>query len=204
MPGVTLIDYGVGNIRAFANIYSRLNIPVAIAQTASQIAAAERLVLPGVGAFDWAIKRLNESGMRDAIDKQVLEKRVPVIGVCVGMQMMAKSSDEGELAGLGWFDAHVAKFSPRSNSTTPLPHMGWNDVEPKNGAELFRGLDQPRYYFLHSYIVEPANADDLLATTNYGGSFASAIQRQNIYGTQFHPEKSHNWGISLLRNFAEL
>lgn len=204
MADITLIDYGVGNIRAFANIYSRLNTTVEIATTAQAIRSANRLVLPGVGAFDWAMSRLNESGMRDALDVQVLERRVPVIGVCVGMQMMAKASDEGQLNGLGWIDGHVAKFNPVSNRNIPLPHMGWNDVLPLRDDEIFGGISDPRYYFLHSYVFHAANREDVLGETQYGGTFASAVRRANVYGMQFHPEKSHHWGISLLKNFAEL
>jgi glutamine amidotransferase len=204
MADVTLVDYGVGNIKAFANIFSQLNLTVEIATTTALIGQAKRLVLPGVGAFDWAMKKLGDSGMRDALDFQVLERRTPVIGVCVGMQMMAKSSDEGKLAGLGWLDAHVAKFSPASNQDIPMPHMGWNDVSPTRPSGIFEGISDPRYYFLHSYIFVPANAEDILAETQYGTKFVSAVQRNNVYGTQFHPEKSHHWGISLLGNFAAL
>ena len=204
MADVTLIDYGVGNIRAFANIYARLNLTVEIATTPRDIARAKRLVLPGVGAFDWAMKRLSDSGMRDALDVQVLDRRTPIIGVCVGMQMTAKSSEEGKLSGLGWLDAHVVRLSPASNQNMPLPHMGWNDVRPKRTDAIFDRISNPRFYFLHSFVFVPTNSDDILAETSYGGSFVSAVQRRNVYGTQFHPEKSHKWGISLLSNFAML
>lgn len=204
MASVSLVNYGLGNIHAFANIYRRLNIDVAIVEDAGGISAAERLVLPGVGAFDWAMARLNASGLRDALDEAVLGRGVPVIGVCVGMQMMANASDEGQLPGLGWIDAHVARFDLAKAQRYPLPHMGWNDVQPRSDACLFRTIEAPRYYFLHSYHVVPARDQDVLAVADYGGPFTAAVRKGNIIGTQFHPEKSHQSGIDLLRNFAEL
>jgi imidazole glycerol-phosphate synthase subunit HisH len=201
---ITLVDYGAGNIKAFAHIYQRLNYSVEIAQSSHQIMNAVRLILPGVGAFDWAMARLNDSGMRDALDERVLNHKTPVIGVCVGMQMMANSSEEGKLPGLGWIDAQVLKFKPVNNRATPLPHMGWNDIVAVNNSSLFQGIIDPRYYFLHSYVVEPANVRDTSATAEYGSSFTAAVECKNIFGTQFHPEKSHRWGIKLLQNFAEI
>ncbi|HEX2613602.1 MAG TPA: imidazole glycerol phosphate synthase subunit HisH [Fibrobacteria bacterium] len=201
---VTLADYGLGNIQAFAHIYDRLNIPVEVATTPGQIAKAERIILPGVGAFDWAMRRLNASGLREALDERVLKGGVPVLGVCVGMQMMARGSDEGALPGLGWIDAEVRKFDASVIGDSPLPHMGWNDVHPASSGTLFRGIEAPRYYFLHTYYFAPDSSADVLATANYGSDFAAAVARDNVFGTQFHPEKSHQWGIDLLRNFAEL
>lgn len=202
---ITLIDYGLGNIQAFVNIYSRLGIAVAVAQTARQVAAAEKLILPGVGAFDWAMTRLQESGMRECVDDLVLNQKRPVLGVCVGMQMMARSSEEGKLAGLGWIDAEVKRFDERGFSQeTHLPHMGWNDVSPTAQGCLFRGLSAPRFYFLHSYYFAPVLPEAVLARTDYNGLFASAVRSGNVFGTQFHPEKSHHWGIQLLKNFADL
>ncbi|MGE5466095.1 MAG: imidazole glycerol phosphate synthase subunit HisH [Ignavibacteria bacterium] len=201
---ITLVDYGLGNVRAFANIYRRLNVPVAVARTADELSAAERIILPGVGAFDWAMARLNESGMRDCLDDLVLNWHRPVLGVCVGMQMMARSSDEGSQPGLGWLDAEVKRFDETAaGPRISLPHMGWNEVQPREEAGLFSGLAAPRFYFLHSYYIAPARPEDVLATTDYHGRFASAVQAGNICGTQFHPEKSHGWGIQLLKNFAE-
>lgn len=204
MASVTLIDYGVGNISAFAHIYRCLNISIEIADSVEKIEAATHLILPGVGAFDWAMTKLNKSGMRDALDKQVLQMKVPVLGVCVGMQMMASNSEEGALTGLNWIEAQVVRFSLNTNLRIPLPHMGWNDVLPKDEHSLFNAIADPRFYFLHSYVMKPVNDRDILATTSYGSSFVSAIQRDNIFGTQFHPEKSHRWGISLLQNFVSV
>lgn len=204
MSQVTLVNYGLGNIQAFANIYQRLNIPVVVAATPEQLAGSEKIILPGVGAFDWAMTRLNNSGLRDMLDLLVLERQVPVLGVCVGMQMMAQRSEEGKLPGLGWVDATVVRFAPMQIDDIPLPHMGWNDVQPVATDSLFRGIDTPRYYFLHSYFIVPRQQADVLSTASYGNIFTSAVRSGHIFGTQFHPEKSHQWGIDLLRNFAEL
>jgi glutamine amidotransferase len=202
---ITLLNYGLGNVEAFVSIYKRMNIPVSVAETADQLKDAEKIILPGVGAFDWAMMRLNKSGMRACLDDLVMVKNKPVLGVCVGMQMMARRSDEGELAGLGWIDAEVKRFDEsRLTQKTHLPHMGWNDVSPRYTACLFKEITAPRFYFLHSYYFVPSNQDALLAMTDYNCSYASAVRLGNVFGTQFHPEKSHQWGIQLLKNFAEL
>jgi glutamine amidotransferase len=202
MADVTLVHYGLGNIEAFAHIYQRLNLDVEVATTAEQVVNAQRLIMPGVGAFDWAMARLNASGMRDALDDAVLNRKTPVLGVCVGMQMMAERSDEGVEPGLGWIKGDVKAFNAALGAPLPLPHMGWNDVAPVNYDCLFANIKAPKYYFLHSYCIVPRNAADALATANYGNHFVSAVRHGNIFGTQFHPEKSHSWGIDLLSNFA--
>lgn len=199
---VTLVDYGVGNIRAFATIFSRLGVRVVLGATPEAIEQARRLILPGVGAFDWAMARLNASGLRPVLERRVLREAVPVLGVCVGFQMMARRSEEGTLPGLGWMDAEVVRFSERPGEARPLPHMGWNDVSVRRDAPLFRGLAAPRFYFLHSYYVRPDRDEDVAATTRYGIDFAAAAQCGTVSGTQFHPEKSHRWGIDLLANFV--
>lgn len=202
---ITLVNYGLGNIQAFANIYRRLNIPVVVAERADELAGATNIILPGVGAFDWAMTRLEKSGMRACLDDLVMVQNRPVLGICVGMQIMARRSDEGELPGLGWIDAEVRKFDEtKFTQKTHLPHMGWNDVLPKRTDCLFSAMVAPRFYFLHSYYFLPANPDEVLAISDYNGPFASAVRSANVYGTQFHPEKSHQWGIQLLKNFAEL
>jgi imidazole glycerol-phosphate synthase subunit HisH len=203
---ITIVDYGLGNVQAIANIYKRVEIPATLARTAAELEGATHIILPGVGAFDWAMTRLNDSGMRTTLDDLVQRQRKPVLGICVGMQMMARTSDEGRAAGLGWFDAGVKLFDDaKFVGRTHLPHMGWNDVEPARGNQLLRDLgDDARFYFLHSYYFAPYDPADLLASTNYGGRFACAVQRGNVHGVQFHPEKSHGWGIQLLKNFAEL
>ena len=203
---ISIVDYGVGNIQAIANIYKCLNISARIAGTAEELAGAEKVILPGVGAFDWAMARLNNSGMRDVLDDLVLSKGRPVLGICVGMQMIAKRSDEGSLEGLGWIDGEVKKFDHAAPSEHPyLPHMGWNDVEPRCRECLFKDIGaKGRFYFLHSYYFAPKDQNIILGVTDYGGPFASCVHTGNIYGVQFHPEKSHQWGIQLLKNFAEM
>jgi len=202
---ITLVNYGLGNIQAFANIYKRLNIPVMVADTPGQLLQARNIILPGVGSFDWAMTCLNQSGMRECLDELVLIKKRPVLGVCVGMQMMARRSDEGHLPGLGWVSGEVKRFDESGFSQrTHLPHMGWNDVVPKMHNCLFKGMEEARFYFLHSYYFCPDNPEECLAMTEYHVLFASAVRSGNVFGTQFHPEKSHGWGIQLLKNFAEI
>ena len=203
---ITLIDYGVGNIFAFQNVYKRLNIPTKIAKRKEDLANAKKLILPGVGSFDYAMAQLNASGMREKLDELVLEKKVPVIGICVGMQIMGNRSDEGKLEGLKWLDSEILKFDENLiQQRTKLPHMGWNDVAPINNHPLFIGLEKEAiFYFLHSFYFKCKNETESIAVSNYGISFSSAVHRENIYGIQFHPEKSHQYGEKLLHNFANL
>lgn len=202
---ITIIDYGVGNIYAFQNVYKRLDIPTKIARTPQDLEDAQKLILPGVGHFDYAMSQLNNSGMRDKLDELVLEKKIPIIGICVGMQMMGNKSDEGQLEGLKWIDASIRKFDEATiQQRAKLPHMGWNDVHPSQHP-LFRGLEKDAiFYFLHSFYFECNEPKDILATSNYGISFTSAANHENVYGIQFHPEKSHHYGEELLHNFAKL
>lgn len=202
---IAIVDYGLGNVLAFANVYKGLNIPVTVARSAAELQPATKVILPGVGAFDHAMELLNASGMRATLDRKALEERVPVLGICVGMQILATSSEEGQLAGLGWIGGRVRKFRLEGlNQKTRLPHMGWNDVRPRRTADLFRELEnESRFYFLHSYYFECLRDEDVLATSEYGGMFSSAVCAENIHGVQFHPEKSHHFGTQLLKNFAE-
>ena len=203
---IAIINYGLGNVQAFANIYKRLGVPARIASCNDELIGASKIILPGVGAFDWAMHRLNQSGMREALDDIVGRKGCPALGVCVGMQMMARRSDEGELKGLGWIDGDVRKLQTSSGPhRTMLPHMGWNEATPILTTPLFRGLEEgARFYFLHSYYFAPDRSDNILATTDYHGRYASGVGKGGILGVQFHPEKSHHWGITLLKNFAGL
>ena len=203
---ITLIDYRVGNIFAFQNVFKRLDIPTKIAKTCQDLIDAEKLILPGVGSFDYAMNQLNNSGMRGKLDELVLEKKVPVIGICVGMQMMGNRSDEGKLDGLKWIDAEILKFNESLiQQRTKLPHMGWNDVSPIENHPLFIGLEKEAiFYFLHSFYFKCNDINDSIANTEYGISFSSAVNHNNIYGIQFHPEKSHQYGEKLLHNFAKL
>ena len=203
---IGIIDYGLGNVRAFSNIYHQLNVPHAVVRSPEDLVGVSRVILPGVGAFDQAMKRLQSSGMRDPLERLVREKGCPVLGVCVGMQILMAASEEGVAPGLGWIDGDVVQFRPQAEGERlATPHMGWNTVRPVTSATLFDGLDaDSRFYFLHSYFVRCRSTADVLALTDYGGDFACAINHQNIYGVQFHPEKSHGYGIRLLKNFAEL
>ena len=201
---ITLIDYGLGNIQAFMHIFKQLNLPCRKASNAQELADAKKLILPGVGAFDWAMERLHNSGMRTSLDDLVLNQGVPVLGVCVGMQVMARCSEEGEMNGLGWISGEVRRFDETTLlDKTRLPHMGWNGVFPKNHP-LFKEMTDPQFYFLHSFYFSTDSPDGVLAETEYGKKFASAVYKQMIFGVQFHPEKSHHWGVQLLKNFAEI
>jgi glutamine amidotransferase len=185
-----------------------LNIAVSFASTAEELFAADRIILPGVGAFDRAMARLRQSGLTEALEEAVIVRGKPILGICVGMQMLASSSDEGILPGLGWIDAVVKRLGHDScaQSSAPiLPHMGWNDVNPLKDGGLFRDLGHDaRFYFLHSYYFSPRDEHDVLAVTDYHGWYASSVGSSNIFGVQFHPEKSHYWGIQLLKNFSEI
>ena len=203
---ITIIDYGVGNISAFQNVYKRLNISTKIARTRQDLLDAKKLILPGVGSFDYAMSQLNASGMREKLDDLVLDKKIPIIGICVGMQMMGNRSDEGILEGLKWIDSEILKFDDSLiKQRAKLPHMGWNDVMPLEENPLFIGLEKSAiFYFLHSYYFKCKNLNDIIAVSDYGISFTSAVNHGNVYGIQFHPEKSHQYGEKLLYNFANL
>jgi glutamine amidotransferase len=203
---IVIIDYGVGNIRAFANIYKQLNIPIKIARKAAELDNVSKIILPGVGAFDYAMEQLEDSGMRQRLDQLVLDNHVPVIGICVGMQMLAAGSAEGKRSGLGWIDAYVKKFDEKEiQYATRLPHMGWNTIQVVKENKLLSGLaKEPIFYFLHSYYFESYQNQDVIATAEYGIKFCCAVNRNHIYGVQFHPEKSHQNGTRVLENFARL
>jgi len=202
---IGLINYGSGNIYAISNIYKSLNIPYIISDDTDELAKASKLVLPGVGAFDETMSLLGSKGLTDWLNEQVLEKSTPIIGVCVGMQIMTNGSEEGTLPGFGWVDAEVKKFDPSTLDKKPhLPHLGWNVAVPKDeGHHLFADVDVERgFYYLHSYYCKCNDESDILSTTEYGISYTSAFQHGNVYGVQFHPEKSHHNGTAILKNFA--
>jgi imidazole glycerol-phosphate synthase subunit HisH len=203
---IVIIDYGLGNINAFVNIYKKLDVSIKIAKVSEDLAGASKIILPGVGAFDHAMSQLNSSGMRDNLDNLVLKGKIPVLGICVGMQILANSSEEGKIPGLGWVQGSVKRFDESKIIHKPhLPHMGWNDVKPLSYDTIFNNIvEEPLFYFLHSYYFSANNESNILAIANYGGEFTCAVRNDNIYGVQFHPEKSHNNGIELLKNFANL
>ena len=202
---IAIVDYGLGNVLAFVNVYKRLNIPVTVAKTASDLVGASKLILPGVGAFDHAMQRLEQSGMRQAIDQLVMQQGIPVLGICVGMQILGESSDEGVLSGLGWIRGRVRKIDvSRITSGPRLPHMGWNSVILTQPSKLFDRVDLERgFYFLHSYYFDAVESEDVTATVQYGNQLPCAVAHGNVLGMQFHPEKSHSNGITVFRNFAE-
>jgi len=203
---IKIIDYGLGNVGAFVNVYKRLNIPAMAARSGAELEGASKIVLPGVGAFDHAMELLDRSGIRAPLDTLVRVQRVPVLGVCVGMQILVEGSAEGSRAGLGWVPGRLHGFRESAvGSMLPTPHMGWNDVRPVASEPLFRGLENDaRFYFLHSYYFEAPSDEHVIATSRYGFDFGCAVRLENVYGVQFHPEKSHHWGEQLLKNFAEL
>lgn len=204
---IGIVNYGSGNVQALANIYHRLGIPCAVASTPHDIESAERLVLPGVGAFGEVAAGLHRSGLREALEHAALRERKPVLGICVGMQLLARESEEsasGGREGLGWIPGTVRKFVHADfTAPTHLPHMGWNMVVPVKDAPLFADIDlEAGFYFLHSYHFVCDSTADEYGSTVYGNRFTAAVNRGNIYGVQFHPEKSHKAGTRLLENFA--
>ncbi|MDO8965696.1 imidazole glycerol phosphate synthase subunit HisH [Algoriphagus sp.] len=203
---IGIVNYGSGNIQAIANIYNRSNIPFQIIEDPNLLKKADKLILPGVGSFDATMQQLNDSGLKSALDEEVLVNNKPVLGVCVGMQILSEGSEEGVLPGLGWIKGKVKKFDISKIKEKPyLPHMGWNTVIPKISHDLFNGIDQELgFYFVHSFYFETLRQEDILGTTFYGGTFSSAVLHNQIFGMQFHPEKSHFNGIQLLSNFAKL
>ena len=201
---IKIIDYGVGNIKAFVNLYKRLGIEIDIASNYKSLNNASKLILPGVGHFDYAMNKFNESGMMEKVNDLVMNKKVPVLGICVGMQIMAVSSDEGSKKGLGWIDAHVKKIDIKNNNFR-LPHMGWNNIIINKNDDILKNLDNnSRFYFLHSYYFNCTNENNIIAFSNYGSNFPSIVRQENIIGIQCHPEKSHEFGEQILKNFFDL
>lgn len=204
---IGILDYGLGNIRAFSNIYKSLDIPYTLVKEKKQLENIDKLILPGVGAFDDAMIKFQQSGLCDKVEKMVLENKIPILGICVGLQILGISSDEGEKGGLGWINAQVKIFdSNRIEFDTKLPHMGWNSIKVINENEpLFENLkSEDRFYFLHSYYFECKKDKDIIAVSHYGSDFTCAVKSKNIYGVQFHPEKSLKNGEKLLYNFAKI
>lgn len=203
---ITILDYGSGNVNAIKNIYERLNISFEFANTIDLIEKADHILLPGVGAFDETISILEKRGFMDVLNKKVLEEKIPLLGICVGMQMLADTSEEGLLNGLGWIRGRVKKFDKNLITGKPkIPHLGWNSIEITRESPLFKNVDPTiGFYFVHSYYFECTDEANVLCQTDYGITFHSAVNCENIYGVQFHPEKSHDNGIELLRNFANL
>jgi glutamine amidotransferase len=203
---IAIIDYGMGNLGSIRNMLTRLGCDSILTSTVEEIEAADKLILPGVGAFDNAMANLERLGLIPVLNEQVLERRKPLLGICLGMQLLSQSSEEGRLPGLGWIEAHTVRFrfdGPQADLR--VPHMGWNSVEPRQPHPLLADMyPETRFYFVHSYHVSCRDEANVLTTTAYGITFHSAVVQGNIVGTQFHPEKSHKFGLKLLANFAEV
>jgi glutamine amidotransferase len=199
---ITIVNYGMGNIGSLLNMFKRIGVKANIESEPEQLLRANKIVLPGVGAFDSAMQRINQKpGLLEVLHQKANIEQIPILGICLGMQLLTNSSEEGELAGLGWINGSVKRFP--SDINIKVPHMGWNIAIPAKQSKLTTGLDeQPRYYFVHSYYVNVLEKSHALMKTNYGLEFDSAIEKDNIMGVQFHPEKSHKFGMKILENFS--
>jgi len=202
---IVIIDYGVGNIGSIANMIKKAGGECVVSSEISVIAEATKLILPGVGAFDNGMRNLAEMNLLEVLNKKVLQDKTPILGICLGMQLFTHGSEEGSLPGLGWLDAHCYKFAfDTSLKNLRIPHMGWNDVAIKKNDLLFKDMwPDASFYFVHSYYLKCKHPEDIAATTFFGFEFASTVQVQNICATQFHPEKSHKYGLKLIQNFVE-
>jgi len=201
---ILIIDYGMGNLRSVQKAFERIRVTAKISSNINDLLNAEKLLLPGVGHFESGIYNLQKRGLFDALNETVLGRKIPILGICLGMQLMTDFSEEGNVEGFGWIKAKTRKFAFETNGLK-IPHMGWNKLSIKNNDALYRGIDHDNFfYFVHSYFVTCENTNDILAETNYGNSFVSLFKKENIYGCQFHPEKSHDAGLQVLKNFALL
>ena len=203
---IAIVDYGSGNVAAIADIFKRLKLPHAITRDHAELRTAERYILPGVGAFDTTMRTLRDSGVVDLLNEEIHGKGKKILGICVGMQILGDASDEGELPGLGWIPGHIRRIVAAAIPERPkLPHMGWNSVKLKAHSPLFQGVDLERgFYFLHSYYFDAADAASVIATVECGRELPCGVMRGNVFGLQFHPEKSHANGVAVFRNFAGL
>lgn len=202
---LVVIDYGVGNLGSIENMLKKIGVPVKISTSIEDISKASKIILPGVGAFDNGITKLKEFNLIEVLDYKVKTEKVPILGICLGMQLMTCSSEEGVLSGLSWIRGKAIKYD-FEHLKLRVPHMGWNDVHLiKRESRLFSNMyEEPRFYFANSYYVSCKDKSDVLTETTYGKPFASSIERENIYGVQFHPEKSHKYGMLLLENFWKI
>lgn len=203
---ISVLNYGAGNANSVVRMIERAGGRARLVETPSELLDAEKLIVPGVGAFDRCISQLHERKLKPVLDELALKRKIPLLGICMGMQMMCRSSEEGVLPGLGWFDAEVKRFTKEETGGRQIPHMGWNTVTLAKGNTLITpSADdrEQRFYFVHSYRVSCHDAQDILARTAYGEEFVCAIARENLFGVQFHPEKSHRFGLELIRRFVE-
>lgn len=203
---ITIVDYGLGNLSSIKNMLRRLGFEAAISADPAVIERAPKIILPGVGAFDNGMRNIRARGLEAVLNRKALEERVPTLGICLGMQLLSDSSEEGRERGLGWIHGRAVRFSfPEAPARLKIPHMGWNSVSVRSSSLLVKDfLPEMRFYFVHSYHVVCDEPGDVLLSAEYGGPIAAAVQKGNIMGTQFHPEKSHKFGMILLKNFAEM
>ncbi len=203
---IVIVDYGMGNLRSVLKSFERIGVNAMISASQVDIDKADKLILPGVGHFAKAMSNLADRGLIAPLDKKVMGDCTPILGICLGMQLFSKWSEEGDVGGLWWIDAKTIRFNTeKMNMPMKVPHMGWNTILPKKDCAIFADVwGQDTFYFAHSFFVKCCDRDDVAAETEYGHKFTSAIQRGNIYGTQFHPEKSHKQGIRILKKFSDL
>lgn len=207
---VIILDYGMGNLGSVLNMFRKIGVQAKVSSDLDEIQQAEKLLLPGVGAFDAAMERITKQGFREVLDRRVLVDKIPILGICLGMQLLTDSSQEGKLPGLGYIPAKTIKFN--SEPDLKIPHMGWNEVRLTQASKLTKDIDKvsafdahARFYFVHSYKAIVENEENSILKSIHGTQeFDAAIQKGNIYGAQFHPEKSHKFGMQILKNFAEL
>lgn len=204
MFDISIIDYGIGNLMSIQNMFKKAGVAAHICNNISEIESTQKIVLPGMGAFDNCMHKFNASGFRDMIERRVLQDKVPVLGICVGLQMFMENSEEGNLPGLGWVKGKTVQFDKSKLAAgQKIPNMGWLDIGFSKETKLRQGLEEARYYFAHSYHIEVSDRGDTAITANYGYNFTAGIEKENIVGVQFHPEKSHRFGMQLFKNFAE-
>lgn len=204
---IVIVDYGMGNLGSVQNMFKKVGAVSKISSDLEEISQANKILLPGVGAFDIAMRKIADAGMLEVLNKKALEEKVPVMGICLGMQLLTNGSEEGQLPGLGWIPGYARHFKNRIEYHLRVPHMGWNTVRLRQRSAILDGFEQeeePRFYFVHSYFVRVDDENNSLMRTSYGVEFDSAIIKDNIIGAQFHPEKSHKFGMKLFRNFAAL
>jgi glutamine amidotransferase len=201
---ITIVDYKTGNLGSIQNILKRIGEESVVTSEISEIARATKLILPGVGAFDTGMRNLAELNLIDILNRKVIEEKIPVLGICLGMQLLSRGSEEGSLPGLGWIDAETLRFRFHDTNEYKIPHMGWNFILQNKTGKLFDNMyPDPRFYFVHSYFFKALKPEDILTSTTYEIEFTSSVERGNILGVQFHPEKSHKFGMKLLKNFVD-
>jgi len=202
---IVIVDYGMGNLGSVENMFKRIGVKAIISSDLNIISKASKIVLPGVGSFDSAMKKISSSELLNILNNKALIEKVPVLGICLGMQLLTNSSEEGIQPGLKWIEAETLAFKGRVNENFKIPHMGWNFVNFQSSNKIIQEYEsEVKFYFVHSYFVRVKNESNSLMSTNYGLNFDSAIVRENIFGVQFHPEKSHKFGMQFFKNFVKL